>query len=707
VKEYKVLHIFCGSGGAAVGFQNAISEYKGAVAKFKTLAGVDVDPLCCQDFEYLTDSKAVQMDLFTREDYIAFHGKEPPADWREIEPYDLYRAAGDYPDVIFLSPPCKGFSGLLPAKSAASEKYQALNRLVVRSMKLTVKAFEENLPAFILIENVPMIKTRGAQLIDRVKKVLSKYGYAFHGGDHDCGELGGLGQHRKRYLLVARNESKVPAYLYHPPKQKLKTIGDIIGPIPLPDDPSCGPMHRLPRLQWKTWVRLALIPAGGDWRDLQKIAPEEYRLEHIPRKSTMGVMDWDETAGTVTGNTRPGGSTPAAVADARLKERESRHPGIYRILKFDETSPCVTGTRFGSGAPAMADPRLDIKDGHAALYQMAKWDDPAKTVTGAAGPNNGAISVGDPRVNERDNKRSNSYTVRPWDGQAFTVTGEDTLGSGAQSISDPRVNIKSTNGRDRTNLYNVQAFDSSSTTVTGGTGPSSGGHCIADPRVQHAAGYYHHSYGVTPWDKPSGTITSGHSPSCGAHTIADPRLNRQHRNGTFGVQDWEQPGNTVIAAGDVHAGTSAIADPRFEKEMYPDSYGIHDWDEPAVTVRGNMRVMASRASVADPRTPADSESGTWIIIAPDGTWHRPLTTLELAALQSLPLVVNGKPLVLAGKSDARWREAIGNMVPPDAAEAIASQMLTTLMANEKGDYFELTAAGVWVQDEQSEIREVM
>ncbi|MDT8901861.1 DNA cytosine methyltransferase [Anaeroselena agilis] len=739
MNRYKALHLFCGSGGAAVGMQESVGEYKGAVAKFTTLAGIDCDPLCCEDFEYLTDAPAVRMDLFNRADYIAFHGKEPPEDWREVTPYDLYRAAGDYPDVVFLSPPCKGFSGLLPSKSAASDKYQALNRLVVRSMGLTMRAFEEDLPAFILIENVPMIKTRGAFLVKQVKKILGRYGYVFHGGDHDCGELGGLGQRRKRFLLVARNEAKVPAYLYQPPKLKLRTIGDIIGPIPLPDAPSCGPMHRLPRLQWKTWVRLALIPAGGDWRDLQKIAPEQYRLEHIPRSSTMGVMDWQGPSGTVTGNTSIGGSTPAAVSDPRLNERESRHPSVYRVIKFDETAPCITGTRFGSGAPAVADPRLDIKDGHAALYQVGKWDAAAKTVTGAAGPNNGALSVGDPRLDPKSPKFNHAYTVTGWDGPAGTVAGGTGPSCGGHVIADPRVNIKSTNGRDRTNLYNVQAFDASATTVTGGTGPSSGGHCIADPRlarekgyhnmfqlgewdkpatcvtgipdiqsgaqsiadprVQHAAGYYNHSYSVTPWDTPSGTITSGHSPSCGGHTIADPRLGNNIRNGALGVHAWDKPGSTILAAGDVHAGASSIADPRFECDMYPASYGVQNWNEPAVTVRGNMRTMCSPASVADPRIPGDKESGVWVIIAEDGTWHRPLTTLELAALQGFPLTVNGKPLVLAGKSDARWREAIGNAVPPPAARAIGDQILTCLLASEKGDYFDLTAGGVWVRED--------
>ena len=133
--------------------------------------------------------------------------------------------------------------------------------------------------------------------MSEVKQLLKRYGYVFHEGTHDCGEIAGLGQRRKRYLLIARNEKKMPSFIYRPALQKVKTIGDIIGPMPTPDNPVSGPLHRLPNLQWKTWVRLALIPAGGDWRDLQNIDPSKYRIEHEPRKSTFGVMDWDEHAG--------------------------------------------------------------------------------------------------------------------------------------------------------------------------------------------------------------------------------------------------------------------------------------------------------------------------------------------------------------------------------------------------------------------------
>ncbi len=443
----------------------------------------------CADFEMLTGVPAVEMDLFSRQQYIDFHGHEPPADWHEVTPDDLLDATRGEPDVVFLSPPCKGFSGLLPSQKAASEKYQALNRLVLRSMELTLEAFRDDLPAIIMIENVPRITSRGEFLLRQVKRILGRHGYIFHEGYHDCGELGGLGQRRKRYLLIARLPERVSQFIYLPRKQQVKSIGEVIGPLPMPDDLCMGPMHRLPRLQWKTWVRLALIPAGGDWRDLEN-------LGHNPRDGAWAVVPWNETGGTVTGSARVGGS---------------------------------------NGMTAVADPRTGFAEGtHRAIYRVSAWDEPGPTATGAMRPNNGAISVADPRVKSR-------------------------------------------------------------------------------PRA-----------------------------------------------GSYGVQAWDEPAKTVIGAGDIHAGTAAVADPRVPA----------DNDRP------------------DPPP---------VIIALDGTCHRPLTTLELAALQGFPVVMpDGRPLQLAGKSDARWRERIGNAVPPPAAKAFGRVILRALLLSQV-DGWELAETGIWVK----------
>ena len=83
------------------------------------------------------------------------------------------------------------------------------------------------------------------------------------------------------------------------------------------------------------------------------------------------------------------------------------------------------------------------------------------------------------------------------------------------------------------------------------------------------------------------------------------------------------------------------------------------------------------------------------IEALDGTWHRPFTTLELAALQSL--VDPEQLLELDGLSDTAWRERIGNAVPSSAAQAIASEMGRTLLLAWSGETFALGSTPIWVQ----------
>lgn len=48
-------------------------------------------------------------------------------------------------------------------------------------------------------------------------------------------------------------------------------------------------------------------------------------------------------------------------------------------------------------------------------------------------------------------------------------------------------------------------------------------------------------------------------------------------------------------------------------------------------------------------------------------------------------------------SDAKWRERIGNAVPPDAAQAMAEAMGRTLLMAWSGTDFMLSNLPIWVQ----------
>jgi hypothetical protein len=80
-------------------------------------------------------------------------------------------------------------------------------------------------------------------------------GYASSAGNHENAQ-------RERIWFS-------PACLpYRPSKKRVRACGEVLGELPLPEQEEAGELHRLPKLSWLNWVRLALIPAGGDWRDL-------------------------------------------------------------------------------------------------------------------------------------------------------------------------------------------------------------------------------------------------------------------------------------------------------------------------------------------------------------------------------------------------------------------------------------------------------
>lgn len=559
-------HFCCGVGGGAKGFNRAKPKVGNVQAEWECIGGIDVDPAGLRDFERLSGVKGTLLDLFTRDQYIRFHGKEPPPGWREATPEDIRRAAGGRrPDAVFISSPCKGASGLLSESMSLTPKYQALNELTLRCVWLMCEAWKDDPVLLIVFENVPRLATRGRHLLDQINKLLNHYRYAVAETTHDCGVIGGLAQSRKRFLLVARHIEKVPPFLYEPEKKTLKSVGSVLGRMPMAGDlEAAGPMHRVPALQWKTWVRLALVDAGKDWRCLNDLVIEDGYLRDLVivpqfRDGFLGVHDWYETAGTVAAR---------------------------------------------------------------------------------SGPTNGKFSVADPRA-RAGALQYQQYGVRRWDETSGAVIGVKSPGQGTFSVADPR-----------------------------------------DPGIGHA------KYNVAQWDGVSRTVIAGSTTGQGAFAVQDPRPGMKRGKG-----------DAYLTGG---------------------HYGVVDWNDQCGAVSASARQDNGRWSVADPRMPAANDRLTCVIESLDGTWHRPFTTLELAALQSLinpdelwsadpktaheirveqyvRKIEQARFFELDGASDQSWRERIGNAVPPDAAEAIGYVMGTTILLAEAGETFMLNSMPVWVQ----------
>jgi site-specific DNA-cytosine methylase len=627
--EVRHFHLFCGLGGGARGFNRGQARVGSMVARFRCIGGVDADPAAVKDFGRIAGVPGTRLDLFSRAQYAAFHGCEPPAGWREATPGDIHRAAGgERPHIVFLSAPCKGFSGLLSERQSLSGKYQALNGLTLRGVWLMLEAWSDDPPELIVFENVPRIATRGRHLLDQVVGLLRSFGYAVAETTHDCGELGGLAQSRKRFLLVARHMAKVPPFLYEPPKRPLRGVGEVLGKLPVPGPEAILPMHRMPSLQWRTWVRLAFVEAGSDWRSLNKLRVDGGVLADYGiapdvgwQAGVMGVQRWAEPSGTVAGRSGPTNGA-FSVADPRLQGKP-RFNNTFRIVPWSAVSPAVAGPGGPAGGLAVADPRADSGFGGKGKYRVTGFEEPAGAVIGASTTGQGACAVADPRTGWPEGTHQSKLAVQDWERPSKTVTGSDRVGSGALCVADPRFE-----GRERATTYGVKGWSDPAGVVAGESFPSNGAFAVADPRPEafkdgkesYATGGH---YGVVPWDEASGAVTASGQHDNGRWSVADPRA---------------ASGEALPAAGD--------------------------------------RLVA-------------------VIRSLDGTWHRPFTTLELAALQSL--VDPEETLELDGLSDSAWRERIGNMVPPDAAEAMAGVFGRTLLLAWSGETFLLCSEPIWVR----------
>lgn len=450
-KKLHHFHFCCGLGGGAKGFNRAKPVVGNVQAEWVCLGGIDVSASSLRNFAKLAGVPGTLLDLFTRDQYIRFHGKEPPAGWREATPEDVCRAAGGIrPDAVFISSPCKGASGLLSEKMSQTPKYQALNELTLRCIWLMGEAWKDDPVPLIVFENVPRLATRGRHLLDQINSLLSFYGYAVAETTHDCGVLGGLAQSRKRFLLVARHVEKVPPFLYEPDKKSLRAVGEILGRMPLPGDiEAAGPMHRVPSLQWQTWVRLALVRAGSDWRSLNELAIDDGHLRDliiVPeyRSGYLGVHGWDDTSGTIAGRSSPTNGA-FSVADPRYRQAANwNHGQQFGVIQWGDSSPTIPGqTMPGQGTFSVADPRPNWNR-HSGNYRVVPFDKPAGTIiAGGKGVQGGQQSVADPRILHRgkgDNYLTGGhYGVIPFDQHTGAIAASSRYDSGRFSVADPRI----------------------------------------------------------------------------------------------------------------------------------------------------------------------------------------------------------------------------------------------------------------------------
>lgn len=697
VLEFTTGYLFCGSGLGALGTDAATMEVQGHEVRFRNLGGMDFDAEACQDFERLTGAPALCVDI------------------ARLRPWALRSFFGTQaPHLFKWSPPCKGASGLLSTAMSLTKKYQDMNRLALKALRKVLAAWRklEERPWVIIIENVPSFRTRCAKVLKEMQRLLGRAGYLVDMRTHDLGEEGGLAQQRKRFTLVARHPRLCPVAVELPPPRRLRGVGEVLGPLPWPDDPKAGRMHRLPRVSWLNAVRLSLIPPGGDWRDLPK------RGEVVSWLEQRGLWPTGVDTAKFRRLVEEELANPAA-AEQKRREVHRRHP----VQAWAEPAPTVSGPG-GAGLAAVEDRRLletvamrsEQRPGAAGVME---WGKPAGTIidTPYVSGGSSAVSVADPRLFEAlamgaDNpgRHTAKYAVGTWEEAARTVTGAQTVGSGGPAIADARLFDGLALGHaPRPGAAGVTGWTEAAPTVRGVAKHQNGGATVADARPLEALGL-----GRT--GEASGSFKG--------------------RPGLFGVGDWQAPSPTVVGHASVSGGNAqaSVADPRALEQLglgcsvRNGFYGVLDWQHPARTITGSLQLDCGPGAVADPRPPprlvidvrlalqllaegweVPTKALMPAIISPlSGCWHRPLTTLELAVLQGLPPVLEEEgteglkavPLVLAGSSDKRWRERIGNGIPVGGAESWGRSIGKAMALSALGAVWSRSGGLRWVQPEQ-------
>ncbi len=624
---------FGGCGGGGLGVKAARAEVRGVEGRFELIGGLDIDRTACDTFKYLTGVEQLCADI------------------RAVTPEMLRKYLGDkVPDLVMGSAPCEGSSQLITNDKAEEPKYEALNELTLVMVDLIFATWDEP-PPVMVFENVPNIRNRAKKLLVEVRRKLKAKGYLIHdeaheigkfGNMYDAGEVGGLAQSRKRWLMVARCPRRVPAPIHLPPPLRHRTVGEVLETLPLPNDPTGGPMHTMPAINILNWIRLALIPAGGDHRDLPDVL-------------------------------------------ARMGER-------YKTIRDGVV------------------PQANNPNAHAHKYRVNEWDGHAGTVTTAVQIGSGAQSVADPltrTTGERD--FSGPYGVVGWGDKSPTVASSGTIRNRPVSVADPLVRKSQPfNGP-----FGVVPWGSQSPTITSGGHVSSRPVSVADERVMAGEkGWFGGVLGVVPWGRAAGTITRRSTPTNGAFSVADPLVPRAYDRG-YGVLGKNDVSPTVAAGSTgVGQGAYAYADDRITPPLPFEAIGPIPLDEILVMLNEpGPWAIVDKTNDGAPILVIDDVSKKppipLIIIAEDGTWHRPFTPLELARIQGFPKQVNGEPLRFAGSGSTDWREQIGRAIPPTAACAMAQMFLRSFLQSELDAYEFGADGGFWVKKRSDEFEEAM
>ncbi len=224
---YKVLDLFCGAGGFALGF---------ALEGFKIVLGVDVDPIVAETYR-----ENLKVDVLCE-------------DIRNVHSLDLKDIVKDDVDVIIASPPCEPFTGANPRREES-----VLDRLYTNEMGRlflhAIRIIGDLKPRIFIIENVPSILEWS--LKEFIRRELKRVGYSKVHFNVLYAEDYGTPSHRKRVFI-----SNVK--LRPKPKRRTITVSEALSGLPDPSDISDIPNHVVKPIPPKKLKKIARLKWGEE-----------------------------------------------------------------------------------------------------------------------------------------------------------------------------------------------------------------------------------------------------------------------------------------------------------------------------------------------------------------------------------------------------------------------------------------------------------
>jgi len=272
----RAVDFFCGAGGMTHGMLRA---------GIQVLGGIDNAEDCRRTYE---ENNAPARFI--------------NADVEKLTAEELSSLLGIVPDderLVFIGcSPCQYWSKIQTEKKK-SEK----SAFLLREFERFVGEFR---PGYVVLENVPGLKTNTQSHLPAFLRFLKKHGYAHAEAIVDASGYG-VPQHRKRFLLVAtRNHASVQL-----PERSggIVTVRDVIGEhngfprIPAGHVDETPFAHSTADLSEDNLCRIRMTPKNGgnrySWKDTDLQIPA-YKGKDGSFKDVYGRIYWDKTAPTIT-----------------------------------------------------------------------------------------------------------------------------------------------------------------------------------------------------------------------------------------------------------------------------------------------------------------------------------------------------------------------------------------------------------------------